>query len=170
MKRLFTGKTSWPLLGVLVAALVLVLVGTARPRETSSQSATESPTSTATTRAEPIPILGWLNRGEESATRDPNAPPTCSLATLPDGVLATVALVRSRGTFPVPEVDGETYLNKEGLLPAKQSGYYREYTTAAPAGARAGRLVTGGVPSNNPQHWYYSRDSYRSICEVTDVP
>lgn len=170
MKRLLTGKTSWPLLGVLVAALVLVLVGTSRPRDMPGQAAPGTATSTASTRAEPIPILGWLNRGEESATRDPNAPPTCSLATLPDEVLATVALVRSRGHFPVPEVDGGTYLNGQGLLPAKQSGYYREYTTAAPSGARAGRLVTGGVPSNNPQHWYYSRDRYASICEVTDVP
>ena len=170
VKRVLTGKTSWPLLGVLVAALVLLLVGTGGSRGARSEASPEGATSSAT-RAGENPILGWLGRdGEASATRDPNAPPTCSLATLPDGVLATVALVRTRGTFPVPGVDGETYVNRQGLLPAKQSGYYREYTTAAKGGGRTGRLVTGGVPSNDPPEWYYSGDGYQSICEVTDVP
>lgn len=168
MKPLLAGKPSWPLLGVLVAALVLVIVGTMRPGQTSS--APPPSDSTATTRSGEVPILGWLaGRGDEG-TREPGAPPVCSAGAVPDGVRTSVALVRSRGPFPVPERDGGTYLNRGGLLPAKQNGYYREYTAPGPGGAQAGRLVTGGVPSNNPQHWYYSPDGYRTICEITEVP
>lgn len=58
--------------------------------------------------------------------------------------------------------DGSTFFNREGLLPKKATGFYREYTLPTPGerGRGARRLVTGGKP---PQVFYYTPDHYRSF-------
>ncbi|MEP7160658.1 MAG: ribonuclease domain-containing protein [Dermatophilaceae bacterium] len=174
MKRILSGKTSWPLFGVLVAVLFLAVIGTSggplpSPRFAPGGGQTQS----ATIRAIPAPATsaGLLPRaaGEVPDDGTPSALPICALESLPSGVRATISLVHSRGPFPVPDRDGGTYANREGLLEAKQSGYYREYTVPG-TGTASSRLVTGGVPSSNPQEWYYSADSYRSWCQIPDVP
>ncbi|MBL8201459.1 MAG: hypothetical protein JNK40_10840 [Chromatiales bacterium] len=80
---------------------------------------------------------------------------------LPAEALDTIALIRQGGPFPYRQ-DGRTFGNREGLLPDKVQGYYREYTVPTPGSPDRGarRIVTGGSP---PSVWYYTGDHYRSF-------
>lgn len=80
---------------------------------------------------------------------------------LPDEALATVAMIRQGGPFPYRQ-DGTTFGNREGLLPDRPRGYYREYTVPTPGAPDRGarRIVTGGTP---PSSWYYTGDHYQSF-------
>ncbi len=77
----------------------------------------------------------------------------------------TIALIQQGGPFPYPTKDGTTFYNREGRLPAKSSGYYREYTVPTPGvsdrGAR--RIVTGGHP---PTVYYLTIDHYDSFKQL----
>ncbi|MEQ1802467.1 MAG: ribonuclease domain-containing protein [Gammaproteobacteria bacterium] len=83
---------------------------------------------------------------------------------LPSEALDTLELIRRGGPFPHRQ-DGTVFGNREGLLPAADRGYYREYTVPTPGerdrGAR--RIVTGGDP---PAEWYYTDDHYRSFRSI----
>ena len=52
--------------------------------------------------------------------------------------------------------------NREGHLPRKPRGWYREYTVETPGLSHRGarRIVTGGDP---PREWYYTDDHYDSF-------
>lgn len=82
-------------------------------------------------------------------------------AFLPPEARATIALVQRDGPFPHRQ-DGGVFGNREGRLPRKPRGWYREYTVETPGlrhrGAR--RIVTGGDP---PREWYYTDDHYDSF-------
>ncbi|MCC5870257.1 MAG: ribonuclease, partial [Gammaproteobacteria bacterium] len=70
--------------------------------------------------------------------------------------------------FPYRQ-DGSVFHNREGLLPARPTGYYREYTVRTP-GARdraARRIVAGGQP---PEVYYYTQDHYRSFVRIEVDP
>ena len=56
------------------------------------------------------------------------------LEALPPEARETLALVKAGGPFPYAR-DGTVFRNREGLLPARPRGYYREYTVRTP-GAR----------------------------------
>ena len=89
-------------------------------------------------------------------------------AFLPEEARATLALIARDGPFPHPQ-DGSVFGNREGRLPQKPRGYYREYTVETPGlnhrGAR--RIVTGGQP---PQRYYYTDDHYDSFRSFTVSP
>ncbi|MFD0204306.1 MULTISPECIES: ribonuclease domain-containing protein [Saccharothrix] len=91
--------------------------------------------------------------------------PVKSLSSLPAQVKDTWELIERDGPFPYPRNDGVTFQNREKLLPAKPSDYYREYTVPTPGsddrGAR--RLVTG-----SSDEVYYTADHYGSFV-VVDV-
>ncbi|RZA21135.1 MAG: ribonuclease [Lysobacteraceae bacterium] len=80
---------------------------------------------------------------------------------LPPEARDTIAMVLRGGPFPHRQ-DGSVFGNREGHLPRKPRGWYREYTVDTPGldhrGAR--RIVTGGDP---PSEWYYSDDHYDSF-------
>jgi len=84
---------------------------------------------------------------------------------LPAEARSTVALIARGGPFPYHQ-DGGTFGNREGHLPNKPRGYYREYTVDTPGersrGAR--RIITGGSP---PEVWYYTDDHYDSFRAFT---
>ena len=80
---------------------------------------------------------------------------------LPREAQETLKLIERGGPFPHRQ-DGTVFQNREGLLPDRPRGYYREYTVRTP-GARdrgARRIVTGGDP---PTVFYYTEDHYRSF-------
>jgi ribonuclease T1 len=123
--------------------------------------------------------LGWWlggrpDRGSEagasSATGAPvaeaavkNAPSTPNRddrhAGLPAEVAETLALIDRGGPFPYAK-DGTAFQNREGQLPRKPRGYYREYTVPTPGSRDRGarRLVAGG-----DGEVYYSGDHYRTF-------
>lgn len=84
-------------------------------------------------------------------------------AELPAEALDTLALIDAGGPYPYG-ADDETFQNREGLLPDRPDGYYREYTVETPGsddrGAR--RIVTG-----EEGEVYYTDDHYDSFRWVT---
>jgi len=82
-------------------------------------------------------------------------------AFLPPEAHETLRLIARGGPFPHRQ-DGGVFGNREGLLPRRPRGYYREYTVETPGlghrGAR--RIVTGGQP---PEVYYYTDDHYASF-------
>lgn len=77
----------------------------------------------------------------------------------------TIALIQQGGPYPYPNKDGATFYNREGRLPSRPQGYYREYTVPTPGilhrGAR--RIVTGGNP---PEIYYLTLDHYDSFKQL----
>ena len=84
---------------------------------------------------------------------------------LPAEARQTVTLVQRGGPFPYRQ-DGSTFGNRERRLPARERGWYREYTVPTPGLSHRGarRIVTGGQP---PREWYYTADHYDSFRSFT---
>jgi len=83
---------------------------------------------------------------------------------LPGEARATIQLIRAGGPFPY-ERDGAIFGNFERQLPARERGYYREYTVRTPGvkhrGAR--RIVAG-----RDGELFYTDDHYRSFRRVRE--
>ena len=88
------------------------------------------------------------------------------LAQLPKEARETLALIRAGGPFPYAR-DGVVFGNREGLLPKRNRGYYREYTVKTPGSRDRGarRIVAGGNGE-----LYYTDDHYRSFRRIIDPP
>lgn len=86
-----------------------------------------------------------------------------SLASLPAEARHTVRLIDAGGPFPYAK-DGSTFGNREGLLPAQRSGFYREYTVRTPGEADRGarRIVTG----DRDRQLFYTADHYASFVRI----
>lgn len=94
-----------------------------------------------------------------------SAQPAAQRAALPPEAYAVIERIQRGEPHPYAK-DGTTFFNREGKLPQKPRGYYREYTVPTP-GARdrgARRLVTGGEP---PEVWYYTADHYQTFQRIT---
>jgi ribonuclease T1 len=85
-------------------------------------------------------------------------------AGLPAEARQTLRLIAAGGPFPYDR-DGATFQNREGRLPARSPGYYREYTVPTPGSPDRGarRIVSGGNP---PVEFYYTDDHYRSFRRI----
>lgn len=83
-------------------------------------------------------------------------------ASLPPEARLTLELIDEGGPFPFDR-DGVVFENREGLLPAKPRGYYREYTVKTPGErTRGARRIVAGEKGER----YYSGDHYRSFTRV----
>jgi ribonuclease T1 len=81
------------------------------------------------------------------------------LTGLPPEVAEVLSLIDRGGPFPFAK-DGTVFQNREGHLPKKPRGYYREYTVPTPgAGNRGARRLVAGADGEV----YYSGDHYRSF-------
>lgn len=91
----------------------------------------------------------------------------CALDSLPDQAEEVVDDIHA-GTGFVAAKDGSTFGNREGLLPTRPNGFYREYTVPTPGESDRGarRIVTGGSPATDPQWYFYTADHYDSFCEI----
>lgn len=88
---------------------------------------------------------------------------TITVARLPAEAQRTLALIDRGGPFPYRQ-DGTVFSNRERLLPAEPSGYYREYTVPTPGSAdRGARRLIGGKNGER----YYTADHYRTFARVT---
>lgn len=77
-------------------------------------------------------------------------------------LLATLALIENDGPFPYDK-DGSIFGNREGRLPKKPRGYYREYTVPTPGASNRGarRIVQGREGET-----YYTRDHYGTFVRI----
>ena len=99
-----------------------------------------------------------------SARQHGDATQAVAIADLPPEARQTVRLIRGGGPFPY-ERDGIVFGNFEKRLPARERGYYREYTVPTPGlthrGAR--RIVSG-----RGGELYYSGDHYRTFRRIRE--
>jgi len=104
-------------------------------------------------------LTGAAPAPQAQASR-PSASPDLP-AFLPAEARHTIVLIQRGGPFPYDQ-DGSVFSNREGHLPARPRGYYREYTVDTPGLSHRGtrRIVTGGEPV---EAWYYSDDHYDSF-------
>jgi ribonuclease T1 len=83
---------------------------------------------------------------------------------LPREAIETVALIRQGGPFPYQK-DGSAFGNRERLLPARERGWYREYTVRTPgARDRGARRIVAGRDGT----LYYTDDHYRSFRRILE--
>ena len=138
---------------MLVAAVILAVylagwAGSATPDCTpvSTPSTENSPASVTE-----VPIQQNLSGG-------------VSLGSLPKEANDTLKLIKQGGPFPYSK-DGAVFSNYEGLLPAKSSGYYHEYTVITPGSPDRGarRIIAG-----NPGEYYYTGDHYLSFKRILE--
>ena len=87
-----------------------------------------------------------------------------SLGQLPHEARQTLALVKAGGPFPYAR-DGSVFGNREGQLPKRNRGYYREYTVKTPgAKDRGARRIVAGVPGE----YYYTDDHYKTFRRIIE--
>jgi ribonuclease T1 len=97
---------------------------------------------------------------------EPAPPPSADTVAIPAGERAAIERVLAAidAGAPLPyEEDGGTFQNREGRLPERPLGYYREYTVATPGSPDRGarRLVIG-----ESGEIYYTDDHYESFTEL----
>ena len=130
----------------------------------------------ATSVAPPAPeaVAPTATPAEQAVAPDQARPPTPTAPAEIDGVPTiryddlppeahdTIALIEQGGPFPY-EKDGSVFQNREGLLPSRPTGYYREHTVITPGESDRGarRIVTGGEGE-----FYYTDDHYASFQRV----
>lgn len=88
--------------------------------------------------------------------------PVISINQLPPEAQKTLNLIEQGGPFPYRK-DGTVFGNREGILPRRSWGYYREYTVPTPGSRDRGarRIVTG-----QSYEYYYTSDHYRSFSRI----
>ncbi|MES2361478.1 MAG: ribonuclease [Pseudomonadota bacterium] len=93
---------------------------------------------------------------------------TIAVSQLPPQGQSVMALIYQGGPFRYDK-DGTVFGNRERILPAKNRGYYREYTVRTPSertrGAR--RIICGGLKPAAPDACYYTDDHYASFRKIT---
>jgi ribonuclease T1 len=83
-------------------------------------------------------------------------------AVLPAEARETLELIRKGGPFPYQQ-DGGVFGNREGLLPKRPRGHYREYTVKTPGRRDRGpRRIVAGASAE----YYYTDDHYRSFRRI----
>ena len=84
------------------------------------------------------------------------------LGQLPPEALEVLLLIADGGPYPYSQ-DGSTFQNREGLLPDRPRGHYREFTVETPGSPDRGarRLVAG-----DDGEVYYTDDHYDSFSFV----
>jgi ribonuclease T1 len=101
----------------------------------------------------------------EDDPQAPSAPPASAPAASSeeDAAIAEVlAAIESGEPLPYAE-DGQTFQNREGLLPPQPIGYYSEYTVETPGSPDRGarRLVIGEGGET-----FYTNDHYASFTQI----
>jgi len=76
-------------------------------------------------------------------------------------------LIYAGGPFKYNK-DGTVFGNRERILPAKNRGFYREYTvkTLGERTRGARRIVCGGLKPTAPEACYYTDDHYASFRKI----
>ena len=92
---------------------------------------------------------------------------TVALTQLPVQGQDMMKLIYAGGPFKFDK-DGVVFGNRERILPAKNRGFYGEYTVKTPGersrGAR--RIVCGGLQAAAPEACYYTDDHYASFRKI----
>lgn len=142
-------------LAVVVFAVIQLFGGSDGPGRSGSSGAARITASTADRAGTTGTTLSL------PSTRSSDLP-AISTGDLPEEALAVLALIEAGGPFPYDQ-DGATFQNREGLLPRRSGGYYREYTVETPGSPDRGprRIIAGDGGER-----YYTDDHYASFREI----
>lgn len=134
----------------LISLLVLVAGGAVGRHALAAPSAGDRPSAVAPATGLPVRSLPL------------RALPVRALSQLPPQVAQVWQLIQDGGPFQYRQ-DGAVFGNREGRLPPRPSGFYREYTVPTPGEHDRGprRLVTGGTAE-----LYYTGNHYASFVAV----
>jgi len=128
------------------------------PTVQAAAKLTKKAKATATSTARPQPS----KTPTPEARAGPAGMAVIALDELPPEARDTIQLIEQDGPFPY-ERDGITFQNREGLLPRKPRGYYREYTVITPDSSdRGARRIIAGEEGE----LYYTEDHYDSFAWV----
>jgi len=98
------------------------------------------------------------------ARESPGGARTVEAAELPREARDTLALIKKGGPFPYAK-DGTVFGNREGRLPPRKRGTYREYTVRTPGErTRGARRIVAGPPG---EYWY-TDDHYASFRRIRE--
>ncbi len=136
----------------LIVLVAVVLAACGAPSGSNAPTATRPVTPDRT--LQPVATL---------APVDPaSGLPVSALAALPPEAAETVALIDAGGPFPY-EQDGAIFENREGLLPTRERGFYREYTVVTPGSDdRGARRIVAGADGE----MYWTADHYDSFAWI----
>ncbi|OLT42649.1 ribonuclease [Saccharomonospora sp. CUA-673] len=139
----------------MVLGLVLALLGFAAPAAGSTATDTTHAATTAATAAATQSAVSVA----QNDCGDTSGFTQVRLSSLPPEATDTYRLIENGGPYPYPQ-DDTVFQNREGILPACSSGYYREYTVETPGLDHRGqrRIVTG-----NGGEFFYTSDHYESF-------
>ncbi len=94
----------------------------------------------------------------------PAAQADIHVSELPPAARQTLARIKQGGPFPYAK-DGSVFHNREGRLPARPRGYYREYTVPTPgARDRGARRIVAGRDGD----FWYTADHYRTFQRIRE--
>ena len=109
----------------------------------------------------------WTGVVANAKTPVPAVLQTVARTELPVQAQTMMTLIEQGGPFKYDK-DGTVFGNREKILPARQRGYYREYTVKTPGersrGAR--RIVCGGQQPRAPDACFYTDDHYGSFRQI----
>ena len=92
--------------------------------------------------------------------------PLVTVRELPPEGQRTLRLIRAGGPFPYRK-DGSTFGNREGLLPGRPRGGYREYTVPTPGeDDRGARRIVCAALTPPDRECYYTADHYASFRRI----
>jgi len=111
-----------------------------------------------------VPAFPTAVAPSHAATDSVSGLPLVPIAELPPEAAETVELIHAGGPFPDTD-DGETFLNSAGLLPERETGYYRVYTVPTDGSAEptSRRIVTG-----TDGELYWTDDLYRTFRRIEE--
>ncbi len=103
--------------------------------------------------------------GGGSATPTPDSGlSTIAAAKLPKAARDMLVLIHAGGPFKYTE-DGQTFDNREGILPKQKNGYYKEYTVKAGSSGDRGPLRIIGGRSGD---LYWTSDHYAHFQQIKE--
>lgn len=154
---------------LVVAALLLVAAGIyvwQSPGESSPAFTADSTTqSTAQPAAEPANESTnepTIEAGNDAEVEGVSGLPTIAVADLPPEALDTLDAIADGGPYEFSK-DDSVFQNREGLLPDREQGYYREYTVVTPGeDDRGARRIVSGADGEA----YFTDDHYDSFSEI----
>lgn len=173
MRRLLHGRRAFAV-GLVALVLVSAVIGSLRdeggdPGDGAPDARIQvspDPSGSASASPDTTEVTGPAFPTAVAPTRpvvdEASGLPVVQLESLPAEAVGTVELIDDGGPFPYAD-DGETFLNSAGLLPARETGYYRVYTVDTPGTTRPTdrRIVTG-----SDGELYWTDDRYRSFRRV----
>lgn len=134
-----------------IAVVPVTVAPSATPRPTIAPAPTRAPTAMPTRSPTPTRVPDRID-GLRVVSPDQ----------LPREARDTLALIAKGGPFPYDR-DGIVFENREGILPRKSRGYYREYTVITPNSRdRGARRIVAGQGGE----LYYTADHYESFVRV----